>query len=178
MILRLISSAHNVVNVWCSFVLFQSATWPHEHCAEGHQSPSSHGGLETVRLRCSDALHLPCRSEFVWKTATNSVLERFVWCIFLTTRIFIVYLWWPRRQFRCYILYICIYYYYYTHETYLFINIYHQHNQIMLCTFLMFNIFLWLKYTNNYYYSYINLLQCFNLNILKYLYYRIVRWIQ
>lgn len=48
-------------------------------------SPGNH----TRRLRCSDALHLPCRSEFVWKTATNSVLERFVWCIFLTTRIFI-----------------------------------------------------------------------------------------
>ncbi len=31
---------------------------------------------------CPSALHLPCRSEFVYSImVTNSVLERFVWCI-------------------------------------------------------------------------------------------------
>ena len=34
-----------------------------------------------LRQHRSNALHLPCRSEFVCHWATNSVLERFVWCI-------------------------------------------------------------------------------------------------
>lgn len=69
------------------FTLFQNAVWDAKSLTITITALAVRRFLETVRLRCSDALHLPCRSEFVWKTATNSVLERFVWCIFLTTRI-------------------------------------------------------------------------------------------
>ncbi len=40
------------------------------------------GGCGCPDADCPSALHLPCRSEFVYSImVTNSVLERFVWCI-------------------------------------------------------------------------------------------------